>query len=975
MSTRPFLLLPLILVAHLAFGQVQELGIPTIQNYSKQDYQAETQNWAIEEDARGLMYFGNNLGLLEFDGSYWRIYPLPNRSIVRSLAIDKNGRIYVGGQDELGYFEPNHLGTLEFHSLLSLLPETSRSFTDIWDILIREDVVYFSSYRYIFCLKGGEIGVVNTDTQFDGLFDSPDGPFVMEAGKGLQRLAKLSLNGVPGGEYYRDLIVKGVLPLENDELLIATEQNGLFHLVAGKSVPQGDETQAYLRKQRVYCTGKLSNGNIAIGTSHNGLLILDKAGKPIQNINRGVGLQNNAILSLFEGRDGNLWLGLENGISYVELSSPFSFINSRLGVEGTAHAAQIFEGKLYLGTNQGIYVRDWTSPPDPLNRVPFEVVSGTQGANWGLKNLEGNLLVGQHYGAAEIKNGVARKISNIGGAWTHLQLRSHPEYAIEGNYDGLVLYQKKANSNRWQFVKQLEGFSESSRILEQDRAGNIWVSHPYRGVFKVKIDPLEARIISVQSYGKEEGLPSELFINVCLINEQILFTTEKGIYKYDEHTDRFSPHKDFNQVFGDSSKIHRLIEDDQGRIWFSIEGEFGILKIEDETVAKNVQKLSFNRLQNRLVKGFEYIYAYDDANVFIGTDEGFILYNALSQFREDPPILPFIREVLANNGSDSLIFGGAFAEDGILLDTQPESQVLSMAPVFKAIRFSFSAPFFENVNELQYQYLLDGEDIVWSEWANKTEKEYTNLNPGKYAFKVKARNIYGQESEVVSYRFVILPYWYESRIAFAFYFFLIIGLLFGFARYQSNKAQKQLNALKLDQAQALELQEAEYKQEVQKSEAEIIRLRNEKLQDEVAHKNKELASTTMHLVQKGEIMLMVKSNLQKLAKTSSANNRKEIRDLIRAIDDDIRLDNNWEQFEYHFDQVHGQFLHHLRERFPVLTAKDQRLAAYLRMNLSTKEIAQLMNISVRGVEISRYRLRKKLSLEREVNLNDFMMGL
>ncbi|MEM6345128.1 MAG: triple tyrosine motif-containing protein [Bacteroidota bacterium] len=975
MSTRLFFLLPLLLVAHLSIAQVQELGIPTIQNYSKQDYQAETQNWAIEEDQRGLMYFGNNLGLLEFDGSEWRIYPLPNRSIVRSLATDGNGRIYVGGQDELGYFEPNALGALTFHSLISLLPENNRNFTDIWDVLIRGDAVYFCSYRYIFRLYEGKMDLITTETQFDGLFDAPSGPYVMEAGKGLQKLDKLTLSLVEGGDSYRDWIVKGLIPLGNDELLIATEQNGLYHLIDGKSVPQVEETQNYLAEQRIYCVGKLSNGNIAIGTSHNGLLILNPEGKPIQIINRGVGLQNNAILCLFEGRDANLWLGLENGISYVELSSPFSYINAMLGVEGTAHAAQIFDGKLYLGTNQGIYYRDWPQAADPLNRLPFEVLAGTQGANWDLRTLDGNLLVSQHYGAAEIRDGKAQKISNTGGAWTHLQLHTHPQYAVEGNYDGLLLYQKQANNNRWQFVKKLEGFNESSRILEQDLAGNIWISHPYRGVFKVRIDPIQAKIISLKSYGKEDGFPSQLFINVCRIDDQILFTTEKGIYKYNPSTDRFVPHDDFNQVFGDSTTIHRLIEDGQGRIWFSIDGEFGILKIEDETVAKSVQKLSFNRLQNRLVKGFESIYASDDAHVFIGTDEGFILYDALRQIREDPPVLPFIRKVIANNGSDSLIFGGAFAQNGQLLDSQPESQTFSLAPVFEAFRFTFSAPFFENVNEVQFQYLLEGEDKDWAEWTNKTEKEYTNLSPGDYTFKVKARNIYGLESKVVSYRFVISPHWYESRLALGFYFVLIMGLLFGFARYQSFKAQRQLDALKLDQAQALEKQEAEYKLEAQRSEAEIIRLRNEKLQDEVAHKNKELASTTMHLVQKGEIMLRLKSNLQKLAKTASTNNRKAIRDLIRTIDDDIRLDNNWEQFEVHFDQVHGQFLHHLREKFPVLTAKDQRLAAYLRMNLSTKEIAQLMNISVRGVEISRYRLRKKLNLEREVNLNDFMMGL
>ncbi|MFK7926277.1 MAG: two-component regulator propeller domain-containing protein [Bacteroidia bacterium] len=975
MPTRPFLWFCLFCIAPLAYGQVPELGIPTIQNYSKQDYQAETQNWSINEDNRGLMYFGNNLGLLEFDGTYWRTYPLPNRSIVRSVLAHESGRVYIGGQDELGYFEPNTQGELIYHSLLSLLSDEDKDFTDVWKLFIREDVIYFQSEQHIFCLQNQELKVLNSDTRFEGMFGTPQGLYVVEAAKGLQRLENKRLVPVDGGEFYRDWIVTSIIPLGNEALLIATLEHGLFTYRNGQSVPQGENANRYLIENRIYCASKLSNGNIAIGTSLNGLLILDDTGQPIQNINNDVGLQNNSILSLHEGRDGNLWLGLENGISYIELSSPFSYINSRLGVEGSAYDAQVFDGKLYLATNQGIYFLDWSIPLNPLSPLPFDLVKGTRGPNWSLQNIDGNLLVGQHYGAAEIKGGRADKISPIDGAWKHLQLKSNPNYVIEGNYNGLLLYHKETGANDWTFVKKLEGFDESSRVFEEDNEGNIWVSHPYRGVFKVEIDLEAAQILSVKPYDEKDGFPSNLFINVSVIDEQLLFTTEKGVYQYELATDRFVPHLGFNQIFGDSILINRLIEDEQGRIWFSIDDEFGILQIEDETVAKSVQKLSFNRLQNRLVKGFESIYAYDESHIFIGTDEGFILYNPRSNIHETPPMLAFIREVIANNGNDSLIFGGTFAEEGKIKEVQPEPQIWSLDPSFEALRFAFSAPFFENINEVQYQYYLEGEDKIWSDWTNKTEKEYTNLNPGKYAFKVKARNIYGLESKPISYKFVISPHWYETNVARVFYLLCILGMLFGFARYQSVKAQKQVDALILDQAQALEQQEAEYKQEAQKSEAEIIRLRNEKLKVEVAHKNKELASTTMHLVQKGEIMLKIKSNLQKLSKTTNANNRKEIRDLIRTIDDDIRLDNNWEQFEYHFDQVHGQFLQNLRERFPILTAKDQRLAAYLRMNLSTKEIAQLMNISVRGVEISRYRLRKKLELDREINLNDFMMGL
>jgi len=89
---------------------------------------------------------------------------------------------------------------------------------------------------------------------------------------------------------------------------------------------------------------------------------------------------------------------------------------------------------------------------------------------------------------------------------------------------------------------------------------------------------------------------------------------------------------------------------------------------------------------------------------------------------------------------------------------------------------------------------------------------------------------------------------------------------------------------------------------------------------------------------------------------------------------DERLEDDWEKFSYHFDQVHSNFIKRLKQGYPNLTPKDQKLCAYLRMNLTSKEIAPLLNISVRGVEISRYRLRKKLSLNKEENLSEFMMS-
>ena len=148
----------------------------------------------------------------------------------------------------------------------------------------------------------------------------------------------------------------------------------------------------------------------------------------------------------------------------------------------------------------------------------------------------------------------------------------------------------------------------------------------------------------------------------------------------------------------------------------------------------------------------------------------------------------------------------------------------------------------------------------------------------------------------------------------------------------------------------------------------------DKLAAEISFKNKELASSTLHLVQKGEILLTIKNALNNmLEKSVNAEVKKEIQQLINLLNFDVNLDEDWEQFAFHFDQVHVDFLKRLREKFPQLSANDEKLCAYLRLNLSTKETAQLLNISVRGVEVSRYRLRKKLKLPNDVHLAEFMI--
>ncbi|MGB8195014.1 MAG: triple tyrosine motif-containing protein, partial [Chitinophagaceae bacterium] len=294
----------------------------------------------------------------------------------------------------------------------------------------------------------------------------------------------------------------------------------------------------------------------------------------------------------------------------------------------------------------------------------------------------------------------------------------------------------------------------------------------------------------------------------------------------------------------------------------------------------------------------------------------------------------------------------------------------AVSHAWNSFHFGFAAPVYGQQSNIEYSYILEGFEDKWADFSKKTEKEYTNIPAGDYTFKIKARNNLGNESAVSSYSFTVLPPWYQTYWALALYVALLAfcGYLLYRAQKKKFRAQQQRHEEEQKRLQYL------HQLEMEKAEKELIALRNAKLEAEIQHKTTELASTAMHLVQKGELLGKVKDQMLRLKKgNENGKDSDEFKKLIRAISDEDKMDEQWEHFAMHFDKVHSDFLVMLKAKYPKMSANELKLCAYLRMNLTTKEIAQLMNISVRGVEISRYRLRKKLQVPTEVNLFDFLL--
>ncbi len=950
-----------LLFASILWSQPNNIGIPFTTNYPNEVYQAGTQNWDIDQHPNGFMFFANNNGLLQYDGINWQLFPLKNKTIARSLHITDKGRIYVGGQGEFGFFEPDDSGLLIFQSLVDLIPEPHNNFADVWRLIEVANKIYFIASYKVFVYDGQQIEVIQ-DGRVDYLGTALGRIFINNE-NGVGEIINNEIIALPGGEQLSKNIITSVIAHEDESILFCTLDNGIFTYVNGVTTAYQKDGKAFFVNNKVSCIDNLAEGKVAVGTPNAGLVILGREGQFLYKLDRNNGLQNNHVISIFTDKSNNIWLGLNNGIDYIAHNTPFSKLIPDNDQEGTAYGVKIHDGQLYLGTSNGLYRQPWQTYYNPLKDNSFELVKGSDGQVWGLDQLQEDLFIGHHEGAFIInKDQQLSKIASTLGNWTIIPLTQHPNYYLIGTYHGLILY-KKANST-WQKIRKYEALDESCRIMEQDEAGNIWISHPYRGIYKVKIaDDLVS--IAVQLYGEKDGLPSNNLNHVFKINEEIVFTGETGVFKYVADKDTFVLYTEMVNLIGPEEHIQRFFEDQVGNIWFTTTNETGLLKIDDKGVTKSFSKVVYPELSNKLVRGFELIYPYDEHHVFIGAEKGYLHFNPskkLSNQQQD--FTASIVKVQTIGKRDSvLIFGQYNAKQHELEEALSNED--------NALRFSFVSTNFAFKENLQFATKLDGFDDTWSNWSAKPEKDFTNLNSGAYQFLVKAKSMHGQESKPASFSFVIQPPWYASNQAIIIYFLLGFSILSGLIliprrQFQAEKAQ-------LESAQ--KLKEVEHLKAVEQSEKEIMSLKNQQLENEIAHKNSELAMSTMHLVQRSELIQQIQMTLDKVIKnTDDLKAAGDLKKVNRLLNENTQLDDTWNQFAHHFDQVHNDFLQKIKEAYPQLTANDQKLCAYLKMNLSTKEMAPLMNISIRGVEVARYRLRKKIGLESSVNLNEFMLN-
>lgn len=944
----------------LLLSQFQNLcgaGFLQVRNYTHNDYSGGPQNWAFAQDSIGRVYIGNRDGMLSFDGERWKKYLLSNATTVRSLEyVASESRMYAGGTDEFGYFTPASVtGKLEYISLKSTLPAKHPGFTEVWNIHHIGRHTYFQTDYLVLNYDGYHTEVIRSNERLSTSSKIGEAVYVGTETGSLFIIKENRFVALPGTESLKGIRIQSILPI-GDNLLLCTQVNGLY-LYDGKSAMHFScDIDGFLKENQLFCGA--SDGKVFVfGTVARGAVVVDFSSGSARFANRQAGMLNNTVLSASFDSWGNIWLGLDNGLDYVLLRSAASTLIGDENDIGAGYTSKLNGNRLFLGTNQGLFS---TSYPLRMGDRPLELSKELQGQIWSISDAGTGFFVAGDRGIFFHDGKSSYKINGTGGYRVRL-LYDQSDKAIAACYDGYHLLDKPGNE--WIDLGKIQGGDGITGDFFTDRNGNIWIKYWLRGLYRLKYDIESLRFTEVKFYDSKSGHPIVNGNSPTLYRGDIVITTEKGYYSWDKLTDRFKRHPQLNSMLRTAPSTTLHITDDNSLIVMDQRG----IQMSYIDSSGNLEKRSVNLrgIRDKLVKGFEYVNALGAEEIILGTLNGFLLIDTSSDDIKGTQVMPFVNSVIANK--DSMVYRAPF---------EMQRGVLSLPYKLSTLRFELGYPDYMAPEEIEFSVYLENYESDWDPYTRESVREYTHLSEGKYILHIRARNVNTDEIKESEFGFSISPPWYRSSLAKMVYFFLIISAIYiiiWFANRWKNRTKAEL--LRRKEAEMGELRRKQA-QEALLKDYEIASLKSRELELDIKHKSGELSTVTMNLIRKNEFLNSLTALISTLQRHSdtTATTRKELENMKGLINENISNDVRWSDFSSNFDLVYNNYTKRLHEMYQNLTISDIRICCYIKMGLGSKDIAPLLNITVKSVEMARYRLRKKMGLAADVNLTEYLMN-
>lgn len=928
----------LVLFLVLISLEINAQELPPIVLFTSEEYGAENQNWAISQAQNKFIFVANNKGLLEFNGATWQLYPSPNESIIRSVHVIGE-RIYTGCYMNFGYWQRNETGVLEYTSLSQNLKLKLIEDEQFWSIVSVDGFVLFQSLNriYIYDIKNNSYKIIDSSHTITKIFkvkgsiyyqNFEEGVFIIENGT-----SKIVCN---------DAIVKNNVIVNifraDGALLIETQEKGFFIWKDGQLSNWNHSSADLVSKLSVYSSIQLENGNFILGTISDGMVYLNVSGDLLYKINQTKGLGNNTVLSLFEDKDNNIWLGLDNGINTINMKSPFSIYNDDAGKLGTVYASIVHKNRLYLGTNQGLFSKTLYSNNE------FEFIQGTKGQVWYLVVEEDTLFCGHNVGTFIIEGETAELILNIPGTWNIKPYFNRVDILLQGNYNGINVLQKQ-NGN-WIFRNKLEGFDISSKYFELQSKTKLFVSHEYKGVFELDINEELTKVISVK---KDPNMDKGFNSSLTTYNGQILYSYEKGIFAYNQQKQEFQKDSLISNIFEPNQYTSgKLIPDAlHNKLWGFSDKNLSYISPGKLSNIPNISLIPFPQSLRKEMVGYETISYLEDNKYLLGTSTGYVIMDL-------DKLSTKAYSININTITNYTIDGRPF-----LIDKSSYSNFKNNK---NNVEFTYSVAEFDIYLDAEYQYQLEGYYDQWSDWSNTPMVLFKNLPYGNYVFNVRTKVGNTITTNVAKYDFSIEKPWYLSNMMISIYIISFMLVSFLTHNLYKNYYKKQKEKLLQKNKRDLELKQLE-------NEQQLMHVENEKLQQDIDNKNRELAISTMSLIKKNEFLNTIKEELK------NTYDAKALKPIIKFIDKNLNTTDDWKFFQEAFNNADKDFLKKVKSRHPSLTPNDLKICAYLRLNLSSKEIAPLLNISLKSVEVKRYRLRKKMDLPHDYSLTNYILEI
>ena len=911
-------------------GFTQEL--PPVINFVPNIYQAGNQNWMISQASNKNLYIANGSGLLEYNGAQWHLYPMPNNTIVRSVKAVGN-QIFTGAYMEIGYWIKNNKGVLEYTSLIPQLPEEVHDGEQFWHMEYMGDVLVFQSFEglYLYNLKTLEISRVQTAPgAITNLFKGEGTIYFQVMLQGLFTIKNNKTEIVIPPEGLIDIEIMHVSEGANSLQLIS--RNGDFYKWNGKELVRNKlELRKNLQNQSIFSAVKLKDNSLLLGTVEQGIYHVDENGQILLHFNQKNGLLNNTVLDLFVDEDNNIWAGLDNGLSIINLESPFKLYQDNYGNLGSVYASFQTDEFLYLGTNQGLFFKR-------KNDEFFTFMEGTNGQVWSLQLVNNTLFCGHNNGTYVIKGDVATRIYDHSGTWVVKNYEGMPGYYLQGHYNGISLLQEE--NGKFNFLGMVENFPHSSKFLVSEKDGDIWTVNEHKGVYRIQLDfpGTQVRSIKNYSFGETPGINSSIF----KFNDTLYYSAKEQLFQFQEKENKFRTESSLGTILKNLDLVSgKLINTGNNMLWGFLEDAVFNIEVAQLSNSYKINKVHLPNDLRNITLGYENINLLDNNSYLLGVSNGYLKFDK-----------NFTRNLDYQIKIDKILKSA--------LDESPELINLKDAPSLhyktNNITFEYSIPEYKKLISPVYSYRLLGLSQKWGQWTAVPEAGFENLSFGDYEFQVRGK--IGEEiTNTVSYKFKVNRPWFYGYPAIAVYivFFALLLVIVdkAYKRYHNKIIEENQKALRMKNLEA---------------EQKITILQNEQLEMDMTNKNKELAISTMSLIRKNEFLTNIKDQLKESGSS-------KIKSVIKTIDKDINEEDNWNYFKEAFNNADKDFFKKIKSLHPALTPNDLKLCAYLRLNLSSKEIGPLLNISVKSVEIKRYRLRKKMDLAREANLTLYILNI